>query len=207
MGYISRLAIAVDEPHAGEFKSLVKAIDAQPDEEFVLEDGSYVIKFDGSKWYEEFSDVSLIEEYLMGLDSEEYGYLRIGEESSDVEYKGSPWDFNIAHISYIEVHGDPDVSGIKETMSEVEKSLKDPASITDSRLLMFLSDSDLKKVDVDIRLNWVRKNRYYDKSIDIGYFPEKKVWRELAVTRGIFTFDMLKFVDDDDEKANIMSRL
>ena len=63
--------------------------------------------FSGTKWYDTFSDVEMFENIMTMLDelglknSEErplddsYGFLRIGEESDDVEYRGSPGDYDI----------------------------------------------------------------------------------------------------------------
>lgn len=47
------------------------------------------------KWYEEYADVQLVMKWLETLDDEDYAFLRIGEDSADIEEHGTPWEFNL----------------------------------------------------------------------------------------------------------------
>ena len=50
-----------------------------------------------TKWYDGYDDVGFIEAILDILPCEEYKFVRIGEESEDVEEKGEFWESDI-HI-------------------------------------------------------------------------------------------------------------
>ena len=52
--------------------------------------------WDSIKWYEGFEDVDFIENFLSEcLSEEEYRFVRIGEESDDVEERGEFYDSDI----------------------------------------------------------------------------------------------------------------
>ena len=44
------------------------------------------------KWYEDFSDVSFIENLLAELDWKDFLFIRIGEDYDDTEVRGDFWD-------------------------------------------------------------------------------------------------------------------
>lgn len=94
MGYRSQVAIAIKtkiyHKHENELREAMKDCDALLKTEI-----AYVISWEYVKWYDSYPSVSSIEAVLAKLDEEDYGYLRIGEDSGDVEEKGSPWDFDI----------------------------------------------------------------------------------------------------------------
>jgi len=58
--------------------------------------------FEDIKWYESYTEVSEVIDYLHELDDEEYGFMRIGEENEDVETQGHPYDFDIYFNRFIE---------------------------------------------------------------------------------------------------------
>lgn len=57
--------------------------------------GKYVIlTWNWWKWYTEFADVKFVMDFLEGL--EDYQYVRIGEETTDVDYE-SPGDMDLIY--------------------------------------------------------------------------------------------------------------
>ena len=48
--------------------------------------------WDSVKWYSDYDDVRWIENLLSSFEEEEYLFLRIGEETDDIEAKGCYWD-------------------------------------------------------------------------------------------------------------------
>lgn len=61
---------------------------------------------DGIKWYSNFSDVKIIEDYILELsneDSELFGFSRIGEEIGDFESHGEPYNYGVDFVTYIDV--------------------------------------------------------------------------------------------------------
>ncbi len=47
------------------------------------------------KWYENYPEIKSFGNVVSQLSEEEYGMIRIGEETNDVEYYGSPCDFGM----------------------------------------------------------------------------------------------------------------
>ncbi len=54
--------------------------------------GAEVSLWECVKWYEEFSDVSFIENLLAELDWKDFLFIRIGEDYDDTEVRGDFWD-------------------------------------------------------------------------------------------------------------------
>lgn len=48
--------------------------------------------WEGIKWYDTYQEVQALEVFLGGLASEEYLFIRIGEELDDVETDGTFWE-------------------------------------------------------------------------------------------------------------------
>ncbi len=57
-----------------------------------------VLYFSYAKWYEDYKEVAAIEDLLEQLNEEDFGFMRVGEETGDVETRGEPWEYNI-HLS------------------------------------------------------------------------------------------------------------
>ena len=48
--------------------------------------------WDGFRWYSRDCDVAFLEDYLAELDWDQYLYIRVGEDLSDIDYHGGLWD-------------------------------------------------------------------------------------------------------------------
>ena len=115
MGYRSVVVLAVSKharPHLMHF--LGKYPDAmtlafkhhdEKIENFKDEEGSIMVKWDSIKWYEGYKDIDAFTEFMDHMDSEDiktgghisstsssgdehYRFVRIGEDSSDIEERG-----------------------------------------------------------------------------------------------------------------------
>lgn len=58
------------------------------------------------KWYEEYADVQLVIKWLETLDDEDYAFLRIGEDSADIEEHGTPWKFGLGWSIRLSLDGE-----------------------------------------------------------------------------------------------------
>ena len=100
MGYRSEVALALDAPASSVLEALANASD---EVQTLLSDAETTTKTeDGNryfwswiKWYDMYKEIQLIEELLCILPYESYGFIRLGEESTDVEERGSPCDFDM----------------------------------------------------------------------------------------------------------------
>jgi len=84
--------------------------------------GAYIWVFEGYKWYAGYEDVDQMTAFLEKLEKEHeltglikpdgskaagartgypFGFLRVGEDSNDIEEHGQPWDFDIFPNTYI----------------------------------------------------------------------------------------------------------
>ena len=63
--------------------------------------------FDHLKWYESFNDVDMFNRLMEHLDAngldEFYGFIRIGEETDDIEQRGSPYEYDMYINRSIEI--------------------------------------------------------------------------------------------------------
>ena len=55
-----------------------------------------VFIWDDVKWYDDYEEVNNITTFLAELSGESYGFIRLGEDFEDVEYKGNTWDFDLS---------------------------------------------------------------------------------------------------------------
>jgi hypothetical protein len=46
-------------------------------------------------WYEGYPDIREMQKALRNLNAEEYGFIRIGKETDDIESQGAPWAFDM----------------------------------------------------------------------------------------------------------------
>ena len=101
MGYRSEVVIKFSEeavevvnaarkicPHLDE---LLKINDAHPRD---VNDVS-ALYFADIKWYEGYPDIDSMTNLLSELDEEDYGFIRIGEEDTDTESMGVPWEYDM----------------------------------------------------------------------------------------------------------------
>ena len=56
------------------------------------ESGAELFLWDYLKWYDNYPDVRFIEDLMNELESDDFLFLRIGEDMNDNEEKGSFWD-------------------------------------------------------------------------------------------------------------------
>ena len=63
--------------------------------------------FDHLKWYEGYHDVDMFNRLMEILDAygldEFYGFIRIGEETDDIEQRGSPYEYDMYINRSIEI--------------------------------------------------------------------------------------------------------
>ena len=70
----------------------------------LLSDADVATKDDGNghtyqwswvKWYDSYKEIGLIDEFLNVLPYDSFGFIRLGEETDDIEHRGSPSDFDM----------------------------------------------------------------------------------------------------------------
>ena len=106
MGYRSDVGLALKQPAVHTLHQKLNALDKNSEAFSVVSDflvyadklledadsGAEVYLWEGIKWYEEFSDVSFIENLLAELDWKDFLFIRIGEDYDDTEVRGDFWD-------------------------------------------------------------------------------------------------------------------
>jgi len=58
-------------------------------------DGNSYYSWEEIKWYVNYDDVDELNTFLLDLDDDQYGFIRVGEDSDDVETGGNYWDFDM----------------------------------------------------------------------------------------------------------------
>ncbi len=93
MGYRSEVALELKKEKNDLFQALYAA-KFPKDTDFLYEfveredeDGT-LYRWSGVKWYKGYQEVSFIETFKDSLESEDFAFVRIGEESDDNEYRG-----------------------------------------------------------------------------------------------------------------------
>lgn len=111
MGYRSEVVIAIkkevytrDILLTEKFPSFLRDVDENAFTLTKFKD-YYIYQMDQIKWYEGYDFVDETMEYLDALEDEEYGFIRIGEETTDIEQEGSPWEFGIEVYSSVHIEG------------------------------------------------------------------------------------------------------
>lgn len=76
------------------------------------------------KWYSEFEEIGCIERILRDLESSEYLFIRIGEDYSDIETKGTYWDnpFGVDIVRTVEFNGLSSVTATEEENETTEET-------------------------------------------------------------------------------------
>jgi hypothetical protein len=90
MGYRSEVAFVVPES-APRFEEVDNCF-----EDIIERDGYRLYHSTWLKWYEDFPIVISVSDYLTSLDQEDktddYLFIRLGEDNGDVEEEGDLWD-------------------------------------------------------------------------------------------------------------------
>ena len=47
------------------------------------------------KWYEQYPEISALESLLSDLKEDDYGFIRVGEETNDIEFQGDPAQYDM----------------------------------------------------------------------------------------------------------------
>ena len=90
MGYRSEVVIAVTEDHVDRMSKFLADADKVAKNDF----GTYFY-FKNVKWYSDYEDVQKTMEALSYIPEDEYGFLRTGEDTDDIECQGNPYDFGL----------------------------------------------------------------------------------------------------------------
>ena len=106
MGYRSDIGLALTQSAVQRMHQKLNTLDKNSEAFSVITDfiayadkhyedtdsGAEVYLWECVKWYEEFSDVSFIENLLAELDWKDFLFIRIGEDYDDTEVRGDLWD-------------------------------------------------------------------------------------------------------------------
>ena len=103
MGYRSEVVLKLDAPASSALEALAKASDEvntllSDAEEVTKTDDGHTYFWSWVKWYDMYTEIGHIDLLLASLPYESYGFIRLGEECTDIEERGSPHDFDI-HIT------------------------------------------------------------------------------------------------------------
>ena len=103
MGYYSDVALCLTKNGMDQLKSaLVQAERNNPENFAAIKmliggepskidegSGSVVFLWEGEKWYEEFAEMAFVAKLMDNLPSEDFLFIRIGEDYDDIETRGS----------------------------------------------------------------------------------------------------------------------
>ena len=105
MGYRSDVGIMVNEKHLKEFSKVIEPLIESADE--IFENDRNVVKgvyFEWIKWDEYFDpEIMAIEEFIKSLPYDDYGFIVIGEDNSDIKVEGLPQKYGLRFIRKIEI--------------------------------------------------------------------------------------------------------
>ena len=103
MGYYSDVALCLTKNGMGQLKSaLVQAERNNPENFAAIKmliggepskidegSGSVVFLWEGEKWYEDFAEMAFVAKLMDSLPSEDFLFIRLGEDYDDIETCGS----------------------------------------------------------------------------------------------------------------------
>ena len=101
MGYRSEVVLKLNMPASSALDAFASMSE---DIKTLLSDADVATKDDGNghtyqwswvKWYDSYKEIGLIEEFLNVLPYDSFGFIRLGEETDDIEHRGSPSDFDM----------------------------------------------------------------------------------------------------------------
>lgn len=59
--------------------------------------------FNDIKWYEDYGEIQLVMDFLNGLDDKDFGFIRIGEDITDIETLGDYSEYDLWVSRSIEI--------------------------------------------------------------------------------------------------------
>ena len=103
MGYYSDVALCLTKNGMDQLKSaLIQAERNNPENFAAIKmliagepskidegSGSVVFLWEGEKWYDEFAEVAFVEAFMNSLPSEDFLFIRLGEDHDDIETRGN----------------------------------------------------------------------------------------------------------------------
>ena len=106
MGYRSEVCIALDASAADSLNAYMEVLPNNKHIKELLNDADGTIESEGVlkyywdhiKWYEGYPGIDVLDTLLCNLPDEAYGFVRIGEDSQDIEERGLPYEFDI-HVT------------------------------------------------------------------------------------------------------------
>jgi hypothetical protein len=104
MGYRSEVALALSKEAYNNMPENVKNAFNEigwknPNSE---NENSVIFYNDWIKWYESDNEINLIENFISNLEDKHFGFIRLGEDNEDIEFKGKYFDFGISFVRKIE---------------------------------------------------------------------------------------------------------
>lgn len=98
MGYRSNIFIKVSDKAYPKVMSVIEETQFAPHQNLTNEEGNHLLFYEWVKWSSWYYDVPKIMESLRSLNENEgeyFGFLRVGEESGDIEHEFNNFDFDI----------------------------------------------------------------------------------------------------------------
>ncbi len=110
MGYRSDVAIAIHKDLQGDFLTFLNTEKLMAEifgdrSDFDLnkdyhDEGHWLFTVSSIKWYSSYKDIEMFEKFMDAMDekhdhSAQYRFIRIGEESEDIEHRGEWYDSEI----------------------------------------------------------------------------------------------------------------
>ena len=99
MGYRSDVFLRVTDDTKKVFEAarkICKHFDGLlTDSEFECGKDSNNFIWNHTKWYDNYPEIESFNNVISQISEEEYGMIRLGEETNDIEYYGSPCDFGM----------------------------------------------------------------------------------------------------------------
>lgn len=101
MGYRSEVAVRFSEQAAEVVKIFCKLdehINQLVNDADTSDLPSGCLHWNYIKWYDDLEDIAAFEAMLSQLGHENYGLIRLGEDTEDIDHQGCPWEFGM-HVN------------------------------------------------------------------------------------------------------------
>ena len=101
MGYRSEVVLKLNKPASSALNAFasmsedIKTLLSDADAATKDDENGHAYFWSWVKWYDSYKEIGLIDEFLNVLPYESYGFIRLGEETDDIEQRGSPCDFDM----------------------------------------------------------------------------------------------------------------
>ena len=103
MGYYSNVALCLTKNGMDQLKTVLAEAEKNNPDNFAAikiligdepsrtdeRTGAVVFLWEGEKWYEEFAEMAFVAKLMDSLPSEDFLFIRIGEDYDDIETRGS----------------------------------------------------------------------------------------------------------------------